>query len=149
MLEADEICDRIAVIKKGEDRAEGTPSSIKTGVEDQGIVEFEVEGLAVERVEASGGCRRWRRSSSTSETLLRSSRSTASHPGELAASLGSVLAGHQVRKVTVREPTLEDAYVLLVSDMTYVRAAVAPFEMSMKLRSVNPFSNFQLAGFSR
>jgi ABC-2 type transport system ATP-binding protein len=116
MLEADEICDRIAVIKKGEIVAEGTPSSIKTGVEDQGIVEFEVEGLAVERVEAL-------RRLPAVATVIVDERDLAqvvtihcSHPGELAASLGSVLAGHQVRKVTVREPTLEDAYVLLVSE---------------------------------
>src|SRR6202022_655656 len=52
MLEADEICDRIAVIKKGEIVAEGTPSSIKTRVEDQGIVEFESEGIDLERIES-------------------------------------------------------------------------------------------------
>ena len=38
-----------------------------------------------------------------------------SRPSELAASLGTLLDGTQIRKVSVREPTLEDAYVLLVS----------------------------------
>jgi ABC-2 type transport system ATP-binding protein len=116
MLEADEICDRIAVIKKGEIVAEGTPSSIKTGAEDQGIVEFEVEGLPVERIEAL-------RRLPAVATVIVDERDLAqivtihcAHPGELAASLGSMLAGQQVRRVTVREPTLEDAYVLLVSE---------------------------------
>ena len=38
-----------------------------------------------------------------------------SRPGELVAGLGSLLEGMQVRNVRVREPTLEDAYVLLVA----------------------------------
>ena len=115
MLEADEICDRIAVIKKGEIVAEGTPSSIKTGAEDQGIVEFEVEGLPADRLAAL-------RQLPAVATVIVDDRELAqiitihcSHPGELAASLGTLLAGMQVRKLTVREPTLEDAYVLLVS----------------------------------
>jgi ABC-2 type transport system ATP-binding protein len=116
MLEADAICDRIAVIKKGEIVAQGTPSSIKTAVEDQGVVEFEIEGLPADRVEAL-------RQLSTVTRVIVEDRELAqvitihcSRPGELAASLGSLLLGIQVRNVSVREPTLEDAYVLLVSN---------------------------------
>lgn len=115
MLEADEICDRIAVIKRGEIVAQGTPSSIKTGVEDQGVVEFEIEGLPADRVEAL-------RQLPAVTTVIVDERELAqlitihcSRPGEVAANLGSLLAGMQVRNVRVREPTLEDAYVLLVS----------------------------------
>src|SRR5438105_319306 len=50
MFEADAICDRIAVIKDGGIVAEGTPNSIKTLVQDQGVVEFEVVGMPVERL---------------------------------------------------------------------------------------------------
>jgi ABC-2 type transport system ATP-binding protein len=115
MLEADEICDRIAVIKKGEIVAKGTPSSIKTGAEDQGIVEFEVEGLPADRIATL-------RQLPAVATVIVDERELAqvitihcSRPGELAASLGTLLAGTQVRKLTVREATLEDAYVLLVT----------------------------------
>jgi ABC-2 type transport system ATP-binding protein len=116
MLEADEICDRIAVIKKGEIVAQGTPSSIKTGVEDQGVVEFEIEGLPAERIDAL-------RQLPAVKTVIVEERELAqvitihcSRPGELAAGLGSLLEGMQVRNVRVREPTLEDAYVLLVAN---------------------------------
>jgi ABC-2 type transport system ATP-binding protein len=115
MLEADEICDRIAVIRKGEILAQGTPSSIKTRVEDQGIVEFESEGLQPERIESL-------RHLEAVATVIVEERELSqvvtihcSRPTELAASLGTLLEGTQVRKVSVREPTLEDAYVLLVS----------------------------------
>jgi ABC-2 type transport system ATP-binding protein len=115
MLEADEICDRIAVIKKGEIVAEGTPSSIKTRVEDQGIVEFESEGIEPERIESL------RRLDAVATVIVEERELSqvvtihCSRPSELAASLGTLLEGTQVRKVSVREPTLEDAYVLLVS----------------------------------
>jgi ABC-2 type transport system ATP-binding protein len=115
MLEADEICDRIAVIKKGEIVAQGTPSSIKTGVEDQGVVEFEIEGLPADRIEAL-------RKLPAVATVIVEERELAqvitihcARPGELVAGLGSLLEGMQVHNVRVREPTLEDAYVLLVS----------------------------------
>jgi ABC-2 type transport system ATP-binding protein len=115
MLEADEICDRIAVIRKGEIVAQGTPSSIKTRVEDQGIVEFESEGLEPERIESL-------RKLEAVATVIVEERELSqvvtihcSRPSELAASLGTLLQGRHIRKVSVREPTLEDAYVLLVS----------------------------------
>ncbi len=116
MLEADAICDRIAVIRKGEIVAEGTPSSIKTLVQDQGVVEFETDGLAPDRIESL------RRIDEVSAVLV-DERDVAqvvtihcSRPGELAAGLGALLDGQQIRKLAVREPTLEDAYVQLIGD---------------------------------
>ena len=115
MLEADEICDRIAVIRKGEILAQGTPSSIKTRVEDQGIVEFESEGLDPDRIESL------RRLEAVATVIVEERELSqvvtihCSRPSELAASLGTLFDGTQIRKVSVREPTLEDAYVLLVS----------------------------------
>src|SRR5260370_6313948 len=116
MLEADAICDRIAVIRKGEIVAEGTPSSIKTLVQDEGVVEFETDGLAPNRIESL-------RSLDEVSTVMVEERDVAqvvtihcSRPGDLAAALGALLDGQQIRKLAVREPTLEDAYVLLIGD---------------------------------
>src|SRR5256714_12470837 len=52
MFEADAICDRIAVIKKGSIVAEGTPGSIKRLVEHLGIVEFDVVGMPDDKLRA-------------------------------------------------------------------------------------------------
>jgi ABC-2 type transport system ATP-binding protein len=116
MLEADAICDRIAVIRKGEIVAQGTPSSIKNVVHDQGVVEFETDGLAANRIEAL------RRLEEVSAVIVEE-RDVAqvvtvhcTRPGEVAAGLTSILDGQQIRKLNVREPTLEDAYVQLVGD---------------------------------
>src|SRR5229473_7956810 len=48
MFEADAICDRVAVIKKGRIVAQGTPGSIKQLVGDIGVVEFEVDAITPE-----------------------------------------------------------------------------------------------------
>src|SRR5204863_350515 len=58
MFEADALCDRIAVISKGNIVAEGTPLDLKRGVGHGTVVEVEVFGIAgeaVERVRALGG----------------------------------------------------------------------------------------------
>ena len=57
MFEADDLCDRIAVIAKGEIVAEGTPRDLKAIVADRTVIEIETFGVdedAVDRVRAGG-----------------------------------------------------------------------------------------------
>ena len=115
MFEADAICDRIAVIKKGTIVAEGTPSSIKREVEDMGVVEFEVDGLpdhVLERLRGLDGV-----SSVIAEErdLTQVVTVHCDRPGDLVAQLASLLEGGAFSRVSVREPTLEDAYVRLIA----------------------------------
>ena len=116
MLEADAICDRIAVIRKGEIVAEGTPSSIKDLVHDQGVVEFETDGLAANRIDALRGLEEVSAVIVEERDVAQVVTVHCTRPGEVAAGLSSVLDGQQIRKLNVREPTLEDAYVQLVGD---------------------------------
>src|SRR6266496_3542621 len=51
MFEADDLCDRIAVINKGEIVAEGTPRDLKSIVADRTVVEIETFGIAEETIE--------------------------------------------------------------------------------------------------
>ena len=58
MFEADSLCDRIAVIAKGEIVAQGTPQQLKARVEQSGVVEIEVFGIdeaSLRRVEQLPG----------------------------------------------------------------------------------------------
>src|SRR6266487_3733785 len=58
MFEADELCDRIAVINKGLIVAEGTPRDLKAIVAERTIVEIEAYGVteaAIERVRSAPG----------------------------------------------------------------------------------------------
>jgi ABC-2 type transport system ATP-binding protein len=114
MYEADELCQRIAVIADGLFVATGTPAELKAGVVDRTVIEIETFGIAdavLDRLRTIPGV-----ASVASETrdqaevLLIQSRVGA----ELVQSLLRELDGTRLGKVIAREPTLEDAYVELV-----------------------------------
>jgi len=116
MFEADAICDRIAVIRDGAIVAEGTPSSIKTLVQDQGIVEFEVVGLPVERLAGLRGLPGVTSVAISEHELAQVVTVHCARPAEVMTQLGVILDGIRLEKVSSREPTLEDAYVQLIGD---------------------------------
>jgi ABC-2 type transport system ATP-binding protein len=114
MYEADELCQRIAVIAGGLFVAAGTPAELKARVVDRTVIEIETFGLAspvLERLKAIPGV-----ASVASETrdqaevLLVQSQVGAG----LVQALLRELDGTTLGKVIAREPTLEDAYVELV-----------------------------------
>jgi ABC-2 type transport system ATP-binding protein len=114
MFEADALCDRIAVIAKGEIVGEGTPAALKAGVAEGRVTEIEAFGVddpIIDRLRALDGV--------TSVTVeardpaqLIVVQTAADH--ELTAPLLAELDGIEVGRVSSREPTLEDAYVALV-----------------------------------
>jgi len=116
MFEADELCDRVAVIAGGEIISEGTPSSLKAHVADRHVVEIEVFGAddaVVDRLRGVDGV-----ATVTSEAreqaqllVVQSSRGP-----ELVERLLAELQGLRVGRIVSREPTLEDAYVQLVGE---------------------------------
>src|SRR5438128_3813627 len=58
MFEADDLCNRMAVINKGQIVAEGTPRDLKAIVADRTVIEIEAFGVsddAIERVRAADG----------------------------------------------------------------------------------------------
>jgi ABC-2 type transport system ATP-binding protein len=116
MFEADQLCDRIAVIAKGEIVGEGTPRELKERVTDGTVVEIEVYGVpdeTVERVRTVAGVRTVAVEDREQTQLL----VVQTEPGtELTHALLGQLDGTTVGRVTSREPTLEDAYVALVSE---------------------------------
>ncbi len=116
MFEADQLCDRIAVIAKGKIVAEGTPRRLKEIVADRTVVEIETYGVpdeCIERLRAVRGVA----SVSVEEREQAQLLLVQSAQGlELTHTLLAQLDGVQVGRVAAREPTLEDAYVALVSD---------------------------------
>jgi ABC-2 type transport system ATP-binding protein len=115
MAEADELCNRIAVIAGGKIKALGTPDELKRHAEGRRVLEVEAYGLdathlaAVHRIPGV-------RESSVDENgaaqllTVQSDAGRDVQPGVLAA-----LGGIRLGRVTAREPTLEDAYVAIVS----------------------------------
>jgi ABC-2 type transport system ATP-binding protein len=115
MFEADELCDRIAVIRDGQIVAEGSPAVLKHRVSAGHVVEVETFGLptsgtdAVRRVEGV-------RSVSVEERGQAQVLLVQVEPGaEVTSGVLARLNGTRVGRVSSREPTLEDAYVELVS----------------------------------
>ncbi len=114
MFEADELCDRIAVIRDGELVAEGTPAQLKQRVSAGSVVEVETFGGVAERVAAVSSLAGVRSAVVTTvgqaEQLI-----VQVEPGaDVTAGVLGALTGVPVGRVAQREPTLEDAYVELV-----------------------------------
>jgi ABC-2 type transport system ATP-binding protein len=116
MFEADELCDRIAVIAGGRIVAEGTPSALKERVADGHVVEVEVFDAVddrLDRVRAVDGVTAVSVEEGDHAQLLvvRTAAAATATPAVLA-----LLDGLSLGRVSTREPTLEDAYVELVRD---------------------------------
>jgi len=116
MFEADALCDRIAVINRGEIVAHGTPADLKREVAEGTVVEVEVFGLAdgtVERVRRLAGVT----GVSTEEREQTQLLVVQTQPDvELTQSILGTLDGASIGRISRREPTLEDAYVTLVAE---------------------------------
>ncbi len=114
MFEADELCDRIAVIAGGRIVAEGTPTDLKSRVAEGTVVEVEVYGGAesvLAEVHAIDGVR----SAGVEERGQAQVLVVHAEPGaEVTQAVLACLGTIPVGRVATREPTLEDAYVELV-----------------------------------
>ena len=115
MFEADELCDRIAVITGGRIVATGTPPELKARVEKGPVVEVEVFGDAEParlQAEALPGVRSAiAEHNGHAQLLVVRAMPGAEVSQAVLGCLGSVPFG----RVATREPTLEDAYVELVN----------------------------------
>jgi ABC-2 type transport system ATP-binding protein len=116
MFEADALCDRIAVINRGEIVAQGTPRDLKREVGEGTVVEVEVFGVpegTVERVRAIDGVTAVAvEDREQAQVLAVQIRADA----ELTQPILGALDGASVGRVSRREPTLEDVYVTLVAE---------------------------------
>ncbi|MER5468348.1 ABC transporter ATP-binding protein [Streptomyces sp. NBC_00647] len=114
MAEADELCDRMAVIAAGTIQAVGTPAELKAGVTDRNILEVEAYGAGenhVTRIRRLPGVRAVQvEDRGTAQTIVVQSRQGTDQHGAVLAALD----GLRIGRVTDREPSLEDAYVAIV-----------------------------------
>ncbi|RKX78108.1 MAG: ABC transporter ATP-binding protein [Spirochaetes bacterium] len=116
MFEADALCQRIAVINHGKIVALDTPEALKEVVKDLHIIEVEVFGIpseVIERLQAKGFIENLavENVEQRQVLLIQTARGSEAVPDILA-----ILNGLRVGKISVREPTLEDAYVRLVGN---------------------------------
>jgi ABC-2 type transport system ATP-binding protein len=116
MFEADALCDRIAVISRGEIVADGTPDDLKRRVSAGRVVEVEVYGVpddALGRMrELHGVVAVAVEEREQAQVLVVQTEPEL----ELTHAILGCLNGADVGRVSHREPTLEDAYVALVAE---------------------------------
>jgi len=114
MYEADELCDRIAILRDGSIVAEGSPADLKSRVSEGEVVEAVVHSLpadAIARIQELAGVRSVTvRDLDRAQVLLVQTKPAA----QLAAEIAGCLRGTAIQSLSVRAPTLEDAYVELV-----------------------------------
>jgi ABC-2 type transport system ATP-binding protein len=114
MFEADALCQRIAVIDKGNIVAMDTPEELKKLVLDLSVIEVEVFGVSDDLLNSV-------RSQKFVDNVALENRDQrqvlmvqTERGSEAIPDLMNLFDGIRVGKVTAREPTLEDAYVRLV-----------------------------------
>jgi ABC-2 type transport system ATP-binding protein len=115
MFEADEICDRLAIISNGRIKGLGSPYSMKDAVRNDTVIEveaYEIDGGCREKLEALPGvfC-------VSLETLegRQLARMVVEDGTSLIPSVASILEGRKIISIRVDRPTLEDAYIKLVN----------------------------------
>ncbi len=115
MFEADELCKRVAIIRKGEIAALDTPSGLKKYVRDASVVEVEGFGIAeteVARFKKIPGVLSVSADLSENKQILRIQTPKGS---EIISDVQEILKNSRIYDIKIKEPTLEDAYLRLVT----------------------------------
>jgi len=115
MFEADELCDRVAIIDRGALLALEPPDRLRGQAPDLYLVEIELEGAvdgAVEALQRVAGSEAVIACSERNAQPLLQIRSRRGR--DLVKAIPPSLGGARVRAIQVREPTLEDVYVRLI-----------------------------------
>ena len=114
MMEADELCDRVAIVNRGRIVAEGTPAELKQRVQQDSIVDLQLSpgGRLLDTLRGVDGV-------TAASVLEQDGTDRFSLQLSNDAALGGVMraveaSGRQILGVQKREPTLEDAFVKLV-----------------------------------
>lgn len=116
MAEADELCDRIAVIAGGTIRALGTPDRLKSRVQERGILEIEAYGAGEEHLGRIRGLEGVHGVAAEDRGSRQAVIVQTERGAELHAQVLAELSGVRVGSVVTREPTLEDAYIAIVEE---------------------------------
>src|SRR3954469_22026301 len=115
MAEADELCDRIAVIADGQIQALGTPAELRHHADGRRVVEVEAYGVPDTAVSALRGLPGVRETAIEERGALQLLTVQSDAHVDVQGDILRELAGIRLGRVNSREPTLEDAYVAIVN----------------------------------
>jgi ABC-2 type transport system ATP-binding protein len=115
MAEADELCDRIAVIADGRIQALGTPAELRSRADGRRVVEVEAYGVPDTALAALRDLPGVRETAVETRGALQVLTVQSDAHVDVQGDVLRELAGIRLGRVDSREPTLEDAYVTIVS----------------------------------
>jgi ABC-2 type transport system ATP-binding protein len=114
MKEAEELCDRIAIINDGQIVALDTPSNLKQYARLVPVIEFAVEGMSERHLAKIRAIPEVQAATLDDVGMSQVLKVQSSRGSELIQPLMALLPDVRFGGVKVREPTLEDAYIQLV-----------------------------------
>ncbi len=115
MVEADELCDRVAIINHGRVLACDTPTALKRQLQSEALFEIKVgalNGMPMSALEKIGGVRKAGRHDDVDFSVLQFILSEESALAGVINTLSA--AGVKIIRLDKHEPTLEDVFVNLV-----------------------------------
>lgn len=115
MFEADELCKRVAVIRNGEIVALDTPRGLKKYVMDTSVVEVEGFGISdkeVARFKEISDVLSVSAELAENKQILKIQTAKGS---EIISEVQDILRNSRIYDIKIKEPTLEDAYLRLVT----------------------------------
>jgi len=117
MFEAEELCERVAVISKGRIVALDTPSALKGMVRDISVIELRTYGATEQYVEQLRNLPNVVRVVADLDSEMQMIRVQTPLGADLLPQIVSKLPdGAKIIDRTIKEPTLEDAYLRLVEE---------------------------------
>lgn len=116
MFEADELCRRIAVISKGKIVALDTPSGLKKLVKDISVVELQTYGATESFVEKLKSLNDVIRVVADLDSERQFVKIQTPNAADVLTKVTQVADGVKIIDKSIKEPTLEDAYLRLVEE---------------------------------
>jgi ABC-2 type transport system ATP-binding protein len=117
MAEADELCDRIAVIADGRIQALGTPAELRRRADGRRVFEVEAYGVPDAAVTALRDLPGVRETAVEARGALQLLTVHSDAHVDVQGDVLRELTGIRLGRVNSREPTLEDAYVAIVNSV--------------------------------
>ncbi|HEX8631358.1 MAG TPA: ABC transporter ATP-binding protein [Catenuloplanes sp.] len=115
MAEADELCDRIAVIAAGRIQALGSPAELRHHADGRRVLEVEAYGVPEQVVAHLHTLPGVREAATETRGALQVLTVQSDAGTDVQTDVLRALEGVRLGRVTSREPTLEDAYVAIVN----------------------------------
>ncbi len=114
MFEADELCKRVGIIRKGEVVALDTPSGLKKYVMDTSVVEVQGFGITENEVAKFKGIPDVLAVSADLNEDKQVLKIQTTKGSEIISEVQQILKNSRIYDLNIKEPTLEDAYLRLI-----------------------------------